>query len=129
MTVLSFAHVNLRAPQPLLERLERFYVEVIGLQPGPRPPLRSRGYWLYAGGRDVLHLSEAAPGERRDGMGPGGFDHFALHCRGRGAVEERLRRHAVAFESVEVAQTGRLQLFLQDPAGNGVELSFERSDT
>ena len=129
MAVLGFSHYNLRAPRPMLERLRDFYVEVVGLQAGPRPPFRSFGYWLYAGGEPVLHLSESGAGEpARDA--PGGtttFDHAAFRCSDLAGTEARLAARGRAFERAEVPTTGIVQLFFSDPAGNGVELGFEPS--
>ncbi len=121
---LGLNHYNLRASRPLLENLRAFYCDVVGLEPGPRPPLRSSGYWLYAGGRDVLHLSEAAPDERREFGAVSTFDHVAFSCAGCAAYRAVLERHGVEYETATVPGTGRVQLFFADPAGNGVELSF-----
>ena len=129
MAVLGFSHYNLRAPRPMLDRLRDFYVEVVGLQAGPRPPFLSFGYWLYAGGEPVLHLSESGAAEpARDA--PGGtttFDHAAFRCSDLAGTEARLAAAGIAFEHAEVPTTGIVQLFFSDPAGNGVELGFEPS--
>lgn len=123
MPVSGFSHYNLRGDRPTVERLRDFYVEVIGLEVGFRPLINSFGYWLYAGGAAVLHLSEA-----RSASPPveaaGSFDHAAFACTDLGGFEQRLARHGVAFRKMEVAGTGVIQLFCRDPAGNGVELSF-----
>ena len=121
---LGLNHYNLRAPRGLLEDLRAFYCEVVGLRVGERPPLRSFGYWLYAGGRDVLHLSEAGEDEPRRAHARGTFDHVAFTCTGHAQFEEILRRHGIAYEVASVPQTGLRQIFLDDPAGNGVELNF-----
>ena len=65
MPAIGFNHYNLRAPRALLDELKDFYCETLGLTVGERPAFRSFGYWLYAGSRDVLHLSETALGEVR----------------------------------------------------------------
>ena len=39
-----------------LERTKHFYVEVLGLDNGDRPPLDFPGYWLYSGGQATVHL-------------------------------------------------------------------------
>jgi extradiol dioxygenase family protein len=39
-------------------------------------------------------------------------------------MAERLRAHGVAFCESRSAVTGQHQFFLQDPAGNGVEINF-----
>jgi len=56
MSVLRIDHYNLRANSELLEILRHFYCDIVGLEMGVRPPLKSIGYWLYAGEKDVLHL-------------------------------------------------------------------------
>ena len=128
MPTLGFAHYNLRANRDLLDTLSRFYCDVVGLAVGPRPPFGNYGYWLYAGQRDVLHLSEQSPGEVRRAGIKSTFDHAAFACSGRAEVETRLARHGVKYRLAEVPQTGLVQLFFDDPAGNGVELNFAPGD-
>ena len=124
MGVQGFSHYNLRAPRAMLEELRAFYCEVVGLTLGARPPLRSFGYWLFAGGRDVLHLVEAAADENRSGSN-GTFDHAAFNCTDRAAYEAKLTTLGIAFRASSVPQSRRVQLFFKDPAGNGVELNFD----
>lgn len=124
MTILSFAHYNLRAPRPLLEELCRFYCEVVGLHVGERPPFNFHGYWLYAGARDVLHLTEAHEDEIRQVNVQGTFDHAAFNCENLIAVQKHLRDAGIRYRQSTVPLTGRVQLFFSDPAGNGVELNF-----
>lgn len=126
MPVIRLGHYNLRAPSPLLERLRDFYCEVVGLNVGWRPAFGSRGYWLYAGGRDVLHLTECAPGRLTPDTG---FDHAAFDCSDLPAHEERLMRLGVGYETARVPGTDSVQLFLRDPAGHGVELHFAPPDS
>ncbi len=124
MPVTGLNHFNLRAPGDLLEALRRFYVEAIGLEEGWRPPFRSRGHWLYAGGQDVLHLTEAAANEPRTAGSTGTFDHIAFTCTDPDAMEARLRRHGIDYTVDDVPTTSQKQIFLRDPAGNGIELNF-----
>ena len=80
MPVRGFSHYNLRAPRETLDRLQAFYRDVVGLTVGDRPPFAFFGYWLYAGDRPVLHLSEAGAGEARSFDSVGTFDHaFKRH--------------------------------------------------
>lgn len=125
MPAIAFSHYNLRAPRPLLEELRAFYCDVVGLEVGHRPPFRSFGYWLYAGERAVLHLSEAGAGEDRPSQPLGTFDHAAFSCSGREEYERDLHRRGVDYRLVAVPGTRQVQIFLKDPAGNGVELNFE----
>lgn len=125
MSVLRFAHYNLRAPRPLLDRLRDFYVQVIGLHQGQRPPFRRFGYWLYAGEEPVLHLAESATELPPEAAGAdSSFAHAAFACRDVAATERRLAGLGIPFRRTQVPETGEPQIFLQDPAGNGVELIF-----
>ncbi len=124
MPTLGFNHYNLRAPRPVLDELYSFYSDVVGLVPGPRPPLTSFGYWLYAGEQPILHLSEAKPGESRPVGGLNTFDHAAFTCSGRAEFENNLTLRGIPYEVAHVPQTKCVQLFFRDPAGNGVELNF-----
>lgn len=124
MPTLGLDHYNLRAPRELMEALRGFYCEVVGLSVGPRPPFGSFGYWLYAGGQAVLHLSETRAGESWVAGAASTFDHAAFRCAGRGEFERRLTQSGIAFETARVPGNGQVQLFVTDPAGNGVELIF-----
>jgi len=124
MPVLGFSHYNLRAARASLEELRAFYCEVVGLQVGQRPPFRSFGYWLYAGGYPVLHLSEAGPEENRPAQPLGTFDHAAFRCTGQVQYEHELKRRGIEYRVATVPATRQVQIFLTDPAGNGVELNF-----
>lgn len=124
MSVSGLDHYNLRASRELLEALRRFYLDAIGLQEGWRPPFRSRGHWLYAGERDVLHLTEAAADEPRMAGATGTFDHIAFTCTDPEAMQARLRLHGIDHTVDDVPTTSQKQIFLHDPAGNGIELNF-----
>lgn len=124
MPVTALNHYNLRAPRDLLDALRAFYCDVVGLKEGTRPPFNSFGYWLYAGDQAILHLSETRPGENRASGVTNTFDHAAFSCTGRRETEAHLARSGVAFKTAVVPMTGQVQLFLLDPAGNGIELNF-----
>ena len=124
MAVTGLNHYNLRAPMVLLDALRDFYVNVVGLRVGDRPPFKSRGYWLFAGEIAVLHLVEAAPDELRSANQRSTYDHAAFTCTDRRIVEAHLQKCGVEFRRAEVPGNGQIQLFLTDPAGNGVELNF-----
>jgi catechol 2,3-dioxygenase-like lactoylglutathione lyase family enzyme len=121
--VLAFNHFNLRAPTVLTEALKDFYVDVVGLSVGWRPPFDFPGYWLYLGEQAVLHLV-GVPAAREALARGGTFDHVAFTCTGLAETEARLSAQGVEYRSVLVPGTEQVQLFLTDPAGNGVELNF-----
>ncbi|RQZ71318.1 VOC family protein [Burkholderia sp. Bp9004] len=124
MSVIGLNHYNLRADRATLDTLRDFYVNVVGLQPGYRPPFQSNGYWLYAGAQAILHLSEARPGEVRPPHVVNTFDHMAFSCENAADMERRLADAQVRYSRTYVPLTRQLQLFFTDPAGNGVELNF-----
>lgn len=128
MPTLGLDHYNLRAPRALLESLRAFYCDVVGLKLGDRPPFATFGYWLYAGGHAILHLSEAAADEVRVPGVSTTFDHAAFNCAGRHEFEHRLAERGIDFRVAEVPATGLVQLFFKDPAGNGIELNFAGRD-
>lgn len=125
MPVRSLGHVNLRAPAATIAQLRRFYIDVIGLHEGARPAFRSgsRGHWLYAGEHAVLHLSIGTDaGASTHPAGP--FNHFAFDCDDLEATRARLDAAGIAYATDVVDELGQLQLFLRDPAGIGLELTF-----
>ena len=128
MPIAALDHYNLRAPRAVLDELRDFYRDVVGLAVGDRPPFRSFGYWLYAGGRPVLHLSATADGEERSSEAVNTFSHAAFNCTGRAEFEERLERLGIPYRSAQVPLLKLSQLFFHDPAGNGVELQFDTSE-
>ena len=121
MQVLALDHINIAGPRPLLERCRAFYVDVLGLTEGHRPPFRRHGFWLYAGERPIVHLTEGAetPAEPT-----GAFNHFALQCEGLEPAKARLEELGIPYEVANVPLTRSTQLFVTDPAGVGLELNF-----
>ncbi len=124
MPTLGLAHYNLRADSALLITLRDFYVAAVGLEIGPRAPLSHHGFWLNAGGRDVLHLSEERPEDKRRSGADLTFDHVAFDCTNSLEAKARLAKLAINFVEKRVPGSGKLQLFFRDPAGNGIELLF-----
>ena len=127
MATHGLNHVNIRANRELLEALRDFYCDIVGLHEGFRPPFPGFGYWLYAKGATeaaVMHLYEAEPGETRQKENPTYFDHFAFDCTEIETVEEALTKAGVPYHKATIPLTGQRQIFIQDPAGNRVELNF-----
>ena len=123
MPVTGLDHYNLCAPRELLDELCEFYRAVIGLETGERPPFEQPGYWLYAGDKPVLHLSVADRASARERHA--GFDHAAFRCTDLAGTRRHLTRHNIEFRTSRVPGTEIVQLFFDDPAGNGIELNFD----
>ena len=124
MNILGLDHYNLRAPRELLDDLCRFYVEVVGLRVGYRPPFEGFGYWLYAGDQAVLHLSESSLDEPTPQSATTTFNHVAFSCSGHQDFTRKLEELGIDYRTARVPELDSVQLFLNDPAGNGVELNF-----
>lgn len=130
--ITGLNHINLRAPAALLAVLRDFYRDVLGLQVGPRPAFNTSGFWLYAGGHPVLHLSEQAAGETQrrpvDAAAPTTYDHTAFSGTDPDATAAHLHALGVPFRESRSIVTRQHQFFLHDPAGNGVEINFPLQD-
>ncbi len=100
-----------------------FYVGVLGLVEGERPPFSFPGHWLYCGDHPVVHL---VGGERAQGAGTGGgaVDHVAFAGRDIEAMRERLRGIGMDYQERTVPGIGQRQIFLHDPNGIRIELNF-----
>jgi len=123
MAITGMNHFTVLARD--LDETLAFYVGLLGLVEGPRPPLGFPGAWLYAGGRPVLHViaGRELPAERR-----GVLDHMAFSARGLVEVVARLRAAGIACEPRRQPESGVWQLFATDPNGARVELDFDAEE-
>lgn len=128
MPAHRIAHYNFRLNRELMEEVAAFYVKVVGLEIGPRPPFKSYGVWLYADGEDLLHLSEEEEDDRRIIGSNLTFDHVAIECSDWPEYERRLLSNEIKHQIDHVPDTSIRQVFFRDPAGNGVELIFKRGE-
>jgi len=119
-------HVNIRVAAEEIPALSVFYVDVVGLRVGPRPPFRSPGVWLYAGEDPIVHLSQCRSGETIPPLAErrSAFSHVALDCEGFAETAARLERQGIEFRATEVPLTQQRQIFFSDPSGVGIELLF-----
>ena len=126
MTSYRLNHVNIRTED--LEETRDFYVNVIGLEEGFRPPFPNPGYWMYAGDMPVVHISpcdtESAARTNPAGMGAG-LDHFALWGAGLEAQLATLELHGVSFTKRLAGGGAVIQVFFEDPNGVQIELGYD----
>jgi len=120
-------HYNLRAAPEVVEVLKDFYINVVGLKLGERPPFKNKGYWLYANHKDVLHLSFSKNNVINELNVSSTFDHMAFTAENENNFINLLKQKNIDFSIREVPEIGTRQVFFKDPAGNGIELIF--SDT
>lgn len=123
MRLLGLHHFTVRVRPDELPEVAAFWRYVVGLEEGGRPDFAFSGHWLYLGGAPVVHLAgtldAAAP------TGTGRLDHVALQASGLGAWRARLDGLGVPFREAPVRGLRLHQIFLRDPVGVQVELTFE----
>jgi catechol 2,3-dioxygenase-like lactoylglutathione lyase family enzyme len=122
MGVDALQHVNIRTAD--VERSREFYVRIVGLRVGDRPPIASVGYWLYLGDQPVIHLVQA-PAAGSPHTGTGAIDHIAFHATDLTATRDRLVSEGLTFREAVVPRDNTVQLFVHDPDGIRIELNFD----
>ena len=132
MGIEQLDHYSIRTPD--LARARRFYEDVLGFHPGPRPPFNFAGAWMYtapaagdSAGRAIVHLIHDE-GALRAADGTGALDHIAFAASGIGALHARLERLGVVFRECMVPKLGLHQVFIQDPDGLTIELNYADPD-
>jgi catechol 2,3-dioxygenase-like lactoylglutathione lyase family enzyme len=130
MPVQALHHYTLGCTAGDLEPLREFYTEHIGLVVGARPPIPAPGYWLYAGGQPIVHLyaigTESSPWTGGPVTGP--LDHISFRAHGLDQTREHLRANGIPFDEAPVPEWPLHQLFLRDPKGIKIELTFWLED-
>lgn len=130
MPVTRLDHINVLSAD--IDATRDFFVAVLGVAPGYRPPFSSPGHWLYHGDQAVIHISDAGNHEQThvDDLrgapirGQSAVDHVAFRCDGYAEMTDRLRRLGIAFREADVPVAKVHQVFVDGPNGLGVELIF-----
>jgi catechol 2,3-dioxygenase-like lactoylglutathione lyase family enzyme len=123
-----------------LEATRDWYRDVLGMEEGPHPDFGFPVYWMYLGGRDIVHIGPSArhAGEiqkkylgrtsQASGAGTGALDHIAFRAQGLRATIEHLRERGVSFSERRANGQALYQLFLYDPNGIKIELNFAAAE-
>ena len=123
MTIVGMNHFTVLTDD--LQKSRDFYMNVLGLEEGYRPPLGFPGAWLYSRGQAVLHIIAGRPlPETRGGV----LDHMAFSARDLPAVVEKLKTRGIEYNLRKQNESGTWQLFCFDPCGARVELDFDPSE-
>ena len=131
MPLTKLAHYLIFAND--LETSKNFYVDVLGLEVGARPPFPFPGYWLYLGDTACVHMAPAALGagqkeylgeERIVGDNTGAVDHIAFNATELAVFVERAEAHGIELLHRIVPEDGSYQVFFRDPNGIKIELTF-----
>jgi catechol 2,3-dioxygenase-like lactoylglutathione lyase family enzyme len=119
MAVEALDHVNIGTDR--VAETREFFMDVIGLTYGVQPSATSRGCWLYAGDRAIVHLSEKSG--PRASTKDNAVDHFALAVTDIEAVADKLRSRGVTFTENVVPAFSLRQIVVTDPNGIKIELN------
>jgi len=122
-----------------LEKTCDWYEQVVGLRRGYTPDFKFPVQWLYAGDKDVLHVTQGGKdvsenrkrylGQQSEAVaGTGVIDHVAFRATGIKETIERLRSLNVPVTQRMVSDQGLYQLFLFDPNQVKVELNFSNAE-
>ena len=123
-----------------MDKTRDWYCGVLGMQEGWHPDFGFPVYWLYLGGRDVVHISQSAQRASHNqkaylgrtaqdtGAGTGAIDHIAFRATGLAATKAHLRRGGVEFNERRANGQALYQLFMFDPNGIKVELNFDAAE-
>ena len=124
--VLGLAHVAIKAAD--MPATIAFYREVLGFAEVPRPPFNFPGAWLgVPGGEALLHLYAGERARNSDGsiaVGSAAIDHVSLWARGYEAQRSRFEAFGLPYRSQPVPATELAQLFVFDPNGVMIELTY-----
>ena len=115
-------HMTIRCRQQDLPAMEHFYGTVMGLKVGKRPDFAFPGLWFYLDDTAVVHIAarlDALPAEK------GAYDHVSFKSRDIEGTRQHLRALGVSFDEAPVPGFPLHQIFMNDPAGAKVELTFD----
>lgn len=122
MPVSALHHYTLRCTESELDALLEFYTKHMGLANGPRPIIPFPGYWLYSQGQPIVHLAAFLDAPADSHTGP--LDHISFRAHGLAQTRAYLSSHGIPYEEAPVPGWPLHQVFVRDPKGLKVELTF-----
>lgn len=141
MPIQKLAHYSIRTTD--LDKSRRFYIDVMGMREGYRPPFKFPGAWLYLGEDEadfgVVHIIGIDPHDPsglleylgdKDSLenGSGSVDHIAFLATDVEQFHQRLRQAGYAWRDRSVPSLGLHQVFVEDPSGVTIEMNFPASE-
>jgi catechol 2,3-dioxygenase-like lactoylglutathione lyase family enzyme len=108
-------HINICVAPEELEAARKFYADIFGLQPTPRPDhiFVTPGYWFIIG--DIqLHIGVEQPVGNT-------FRHTAFEVTGLAGARKHLEANGITIDEEPVIE-GRDRFTFLDPFGNRMEL-------
>jgi extradiol dioxygenase family protein len=131
MVINGLFHVAIKTND--LELTRNFYCETLGLKETFRPDFGFPGAWIgcpIPGGQAIIHIYAGGPVFSSDGKAPTGssaIDHLSLSCSGYHEFRSKFIESGYPFKEFLVPGTSLWQLFVYDPSGVQLELTFEGS--
>jgi catechol 2,3-dioxygenase-like lactoylglutathione lyase family enzyme len=128
-TVHGLYHIAIKTAD--LAATRKFWTDVIGLREIPRPDFGYPGAWLgcpQPGGLGIIHVYAGGPALGLEGKAPAGtaaIDHVSLSCSGYHSYVSRFKAAGLDWREFIVPGTSLWQLFVYDPSGIQLELTFE----
>ena len=113
-----------------LDATVRFYTEMLGMLVAERPPIGFPGAWLkpaQPGVDATIHIYAGDAAREADGSvqtGSGAVDHISVVCQGYDEFRSRFETFGLPYRENVVPATPLWQLFIYDPNGVQLELTF-----
>lgn len=123
MKVIGLDHYNICGSRTEIDRVIRFYCEILGFTEGYRPSFGIDGSWLYIGEKPLVHLT-VVDGGVDTSVATSNLNHIAINCEGLTSFQKAFDARGIDYQLERVAELDITQLFLFDPAGVRLELSF-----
>lgn len=129
--VYGLFHIAIKTAD--LAATRAFWCDVIGLRQMARPDFGYPGAWLACpqpGGLGIIHVYAGGPALGSSGIVPAGtaaIDHVSLSCTGFQDYIARFKAAGLDWREFLVPGTTLWQLFVYDPSGVQLELTFEGS--
>jgi catechol 2,3-dioxygenase-like lactoylglutathione lyase family enzyme len=129
MLISGLFHIAIKTND--LAATERFYTELLGLKKVARPDFGYPGAWLATqgpAGSAIIHIYAGGPALGADGKAPSGtaaIDHVSIAAHGYHDFRAAFERHGLPWREFLVPGTTLWQLFVYDPSGVQLELTFD----
>ncbi|MCW5770814.1 MAG: VOC family protein [Rhodospirillaceae bacterium] len=125
MPLLDINHVAIRTLD--LDKTNKFYTEVLGMQFAKRPPMDFPGSWLQIGEGTMIHVlagNAAYDIEGKYRPVGGSVDHISIGAKGFDDFVRRFEDAGLDWREFALPEAGIMQLFVRDPNGILIELNF-----
>ena len=132
MPLTELNHYFVRARD--LEQSRRFYVDALGFEVMPRPPIPFPGYWLGVNGQVQIHMGPegmekqelfyASDMSRATNGQTGVIDHVAFLASDPRGIRARLDAHGARYRQRAYPEARIYQILVEDPNGVTIELNF-----